>query len=227
MGRTIGMIVLVIVVLGLAWMAYRLIVAGPDDGTPCSSTGGASNDGTIIGGDCVPTALPSTTNQGQTPQLGTPQTQTLDAIDGLKAREVGASEVESAQDPGAFLNAMTENNASSYNVLTSRDETASNPYAINFRTAFNGQCHQFVWYRKWLYAFKRVTSNPSTGEKTCHYEADKSYFPRRIRIRSTTPPHSCSQFKYFFTGAEYRFAETAFETGGVAGPIHYCVYDRQ
>lgn len=62
MGRTIGIIILVIALIGIAYVAYKFIFKKPEDGSRCSSDGTNVNDGTIILGKCVKTETNNNTS---------------------------------------------------------------------------------------------------------------------------------------------------------------------
>lgn len=73
MRTTIIVIVVAVVILGLGY--YFLIYkpsnpSVPTEGSPCSSTGGTINDGTVVNGQCVK-------SQPSGPHLGTPKEETL------------------------------------------------------------------------------------------------------------------------------------------------------
>lgn len=66
--KEIGTIFIVIFVLVLLYLAYKFFIKKSENGTPCSSTGGSVNDGTIISGVCVKSDT-TASSTGPTPPI--------------------------------------------------------------------------------------------------------------------------------------------------------------
>lgn len=116
--RIVGIIFLVIVVLALSYWAYKLIFKAPADGTPCSSTGGSINDGTIVNGACVVTQDSNSGGLNISGLTPIPASATLGIITNLSTFQNGDN-VYLSQD------VLSANNA---NIYTAPND--SDPYKI-------------------------------------------------------------------------------------------------
>lgn len=225
--RIIGIIFLVIVVLALAYLAYGFIFKKAEDGTPCSSTGAAVNDGTIVDGNCVVAqGEPSHTNGSSIPNAGGfIQTSDININPPLSfvSHNVDKSIISPAADPGTFFNGANEYSAQSYNLFKSEK---SNPLYIDYIISFNEQCSKYVWYNNWLYTLINTDIIGNSGDKRCYYKVDKSSLPVQLKLRNTIPPYTCLNYKYYLSGIEYRFKEANTEYGSINQSNHYCIFDR-
>lgn len=230
--KTLGKIVLAIVVLGLLYLAYRLIFKKPEDGTACDSDNDGVNDGVFLDGVCV-----KNEGGGQTfDPLGLGNVNVGGGISvnpALNSVRVSKSLVSAGQNPSSYFNNVLQSNMSSFNILTS---ATSNPEYIHFGTNFDSQCPQYVWYKKWLYVFVRenvvastTSSEGESGEKNCYYRVDRNILPMELRVILSNPANSCPALTLFLSGAKYNYMEKRVEPPVSAGgpPRMSCVYRKQ
>lgn len=184
------------------------------EGTSCKTDDG--KDGIITGGTCVPPrVIPDNSNPNFNPNP-TPVPLPLGT---------GSTSVNIADTAQAVINytGMTEDNISSYNVLTS---AGSNPNRIHYVTGFSSQCPQYVWYKNWLYSY-RGTESDQNGNKTCYYGIDKSVLPASLEIQILTS-NTCTNFKVYVSGIEYKYDKTIQKPATLSsGMKSYCVYVKQ
>lgn len=230
MGRTIGIIVLIIIVLGLAWLAYKFIFKKPEDGTACDSDGDGVNDGTYLDGVCIKTDVGSPGYNG--PHIGNVgQGGNLQLDPSLNPVHVAKNKVAAGPNPLGFYNNINTGNLSNFNILGSN---ISNPGLIYFTTRFDSQCPSYVWYNKWLYVFVNEKISQATGphredEKNCYYRLDRSIFPNEFKVQLPSPVHTCPALKLFISGIQYSYSETRseFVQSAQGGSWKsFCIYKR-
>lgn len=217
MKRTIGIIVLVIVVLALLILGYNYFFGKPEDGTPCDSDNDGFADGSYLDGNCIKTETQPGYVGPNIDQNITPGGELGIGFDKL----VSSSDVKPAYNPNSFFQNISVSTMSSFNLITDDKRTRSNPSRIRFTSQFNNPYPQFVWYKNWLYILdKKLQGN--TGVDTYYYKVDKSSLPSQIRILT---PNQCSIFKFKISGVEYKYSNTALESTPTMKI--YCVYDKQ
>lgn len=214
--KTLGIVVLVIVVIALLVYGYKYFFPTLADGTPCDS-GSGTIDGTIVNGNCVKTEVaPSGPNIDQNIGGGT-------ANIGFQDKLVNASEITPGQNPASYFQNITASNMNSHNIILDDKHTKSNPQFIRFTSPFNVQQPQFVWYKHWLYSFNGKTQSGS-GVDTYRYEVVNGLLPSQIKIFT---PNQCTVFKFKISGVEYKYYNTVTENPPIGFPKTYCIYNKQ
>lgn len=217
-------IILVIVALGLVYLAYRLIFKKPEDGTLCDSDGDGVDDGTYFNGACVKSevAPPPYAGPGQ---LGDPTEGTIGLNPALTSVKVAKSQVSAAPNPSVAFPNMWDHKIADFNVLR---QPGSNPVNIHFHDKFDAQLPQYIWYNKWIYQL--ITSNivqPSIGErdpmKRGYYRVTRVELPSQIKVRILSPANSCPALSLFISGVEYKYSTTTTDPS-YAGGGTYCTY---
>lgn len=184
---------------------------GIKDGDACKTTDG--KDGKISAGICVA----NTTNNILPAPVATPVITPLGK--GSTLITTGAS-----QDTTQFGYAIKEGNLASYNLLTS---AGSNPKLIHFTVPFNQTCYASIWYKSWLYYYRGFTQDANTGMKTCYYGTDKNRMWKELLVQ-TPVSGTCSNFKLYLSGVEYRFTEIRLiGIDQYIGNVNFCVYKKQ
>lgn len=231
MKKVLIIFVILIIVGALAWMAYKFIFKKPEDGTRCSTTGGSVNNGSYLNGVCIADSTGGTNG----PHIDTNPTLGGDVSPVFEPNsvQVNESSIAIGQNINNFFNNIQEQNISSFNITTS---AGSNPGYIHFKTNFQNQCPQFVWYKKWLYTFIRVEnaakqvegSGVGPAQNTCYYKVDRTILPNEIKVAKNNNTAQCANFKLFTSGVEYKFLETRKVTNQFSHwTTIYCIYKKQ
>lgn len=225
--NTLGKIVLAVVVLGLLYLAYRFIFKKPEDGTACDSDNDGVDDGAYLNGECVksdvidPGIGTGPTEQGTGTNTFAPQ---------FNSVKVSKNLTSVGPNPNGYYNGITASNVHDYNI---QNASGSNPEYIHFTTRFDSQCPQYIWYKKWLYVFRKEevvqgsTALSRPNEKNCYYKLEKSLFPSEFSVLLPTVAGQCPGLKLFISGIEYKYSQTITGTPSFTGtPNAYCIYKR-
>lgn len=214
MDRTLKIVLIVVVVLALAWLAYKFIFKKPEDGTPCQTDN--NEEGTYLNGECIKSAPGYTgPNLDQNIEQGN-----LNPINVIKL--VNEKDVYAAPDPSNQFNNLGTSNMLSSGIIIDTKHTKNNPQKIRFNTLFSKPVDNYVWFNHWIYKFKEKSTSNS-GIDTRVYEVSKDSLPSEIKIIT---PNKCDVFKFYISGIEYKYDNTV---TAQAGPVQiiYCIYKKQ